>query len=272
MFWGEYGALWWAVAGLLVIAALLLRTGITHFNREELLGRDLDVLNLKWVWRTFWETFKGQATSLLTWFTVELRGTLRKMRLPFMIMFFVLLASLWVGGTQSKEFALPPELVQFESLETSNFTGFDKIKLFSVAGIRTIWIQNVRVLLAATLLGIFTYGVLGLMVTMLPFLIIGYFLAIVASAGYSPWLFFTAFVLPHGIFEIPAILLASAAIFRMGAGMAARQEGKSIGAGLLHSFADWAKIMIGVVLPLLLLAAAAEALLTPQIALWIYSR
>jgi len=53
MFWGQYSILWMAILGQIVIAALLIRAGTAHFNREELLGRSIDVLNIKWAWRTF---------------------------------------------------------------------------------------------------------------------------------------------------------------------------------------------------------------------------
>ncbi len=34
MFWARYDVLWWAILGQIVIAGLLLRTGVAHFNRE----------------------------------------------------------------------------------------------------------------------------------------------------------------------------------------------------------------------------------------------
>jgi ABC-type transport system involved in multi-copper enzyme maturation permease subunit len=34
MFWGRYELLWWAIGWQIVIAGLLIRTGIAHFNRE----------------------------------------------------------------------------------------------------------------------------------------------------------------------------------------------------------------------------------------------
>jgi len=48
MFWANYNVLWWAIFGQIIIAGLLVRTGISHFNREELLSWELDTLNLRW--------------------------------------------------------------------------------------------------------------------------------------------------------------------------------------------------------------------------------
>src|SRR5690606_22993369 len=51
MFWGNYSTLWWGVFGLVMLSVLLVRVGLAHFQREELLGREIDVLNLKWAWK-----------------------------------------------------------------------------------------------------------------------------------------------------------------------------------------------------------------------------
>ena len=82
------------IVGQVFIAGLLVRTGVAHFNREELLGRELDTLNLGWAFRQFRASFKGQATSLGSWFSQELWGTLRKMALPVVIMTLALGAAL----------------------------------------------------------------------------------------------------------------------------------------------------------------------------------
>jgi uncharacterized membrane protein SpoIIM required for sporulation len=83
-------------------------------------------------------------------------------------------------------------------------------------------------------------------------------------------LFLLAFVVPHSILEIPAIILAGAAIFRLGAAIASPSRGKTIGESWLAAMVDWAKIMVGLVLPLLLGAAILEVVVTPRIASWIF--
>ena len=95
-------------------------------------------------------------------------------------------------------------------------------------------------------------------------------MGILAQAGISPLNFWLAFILPHGIFEIPAAILATASVFRMGAGMATPDPIKSVSEVWLQLFAEWAKIMIGLVVPLLLLAAMMEAWVTPRIAMLIF--
>ena len=53
MFYAEYHALWWFVAGLLVVNLILVRMGVRIFNREEILSKELDELSFKKIWRDF---------------------------------------------------------------------------------------------------------------------------------------------------------------------------------------------------------------------------
>jgi hypothetical protein len=48
LFWGNDQVLWLAVAGVMIISLLLIRVGIAHFQREYLLGREIDSFNLHW--------------------------------------------------------------------------------------------------------------------------------------------------------------------------------------------------------------------------------
>ncbi|MBN2502118.1 MAG: stage II sporulation protein M [Anaerolineales bacterium] len=271
MFWGQYAALWWVVLGLVIIAGLLIRTGIGHFNREELLGRELDVLNFRWLWKTFVTNFKGEATSVGSWFTVEIPRTLKKMRLPALLVLGMLIVAMLIGANLTEQFVVPPELVAVDEFGGGSIEGLDQLSLFTTQGIPIIWLHNLRAILLATLAGLFTYSVLGLLLLMLPFVIIGFLVATIASAGIPAGKFLVAFVLPHGIFEIPAIVLCGAAILRVGGSLAALSKNESIGEGLLRSLADWVKIVLGVVVPLLLVAAIMEALVTPRFGLWFLS-
>jgi stage II sporulation protein M len=96
--------------------------------------------------------------------------------------------------------------------------------------------------------------------------LIAYITANVAAAGLSPVSFLAALVLPHGVFEIPAIILSGAAILQLGATLATPARGKTIGEAGLRALALWTQVMVGVAAPLFLAAAIVEVLLTPQIA------
>jgi uncharacterized membrane protein SpoIIM required for sporulation/ABC-type transport system involved in multi-copper enzyme maturation permease subunit len=269
MFWGAYRALWWVVLGLVVLAALLVRTGVSHFNREEMLGRELDTLNLRGGWRTFWLGFTGGAGSLGGWYRVSVKETLRKFARPCGLMFLLILFAGLIGTRLTEDFPLPVELINLENLSINSFSDLGEISLLDTDGIARVWFQNARALALALLLSIFSFGVLGLLVLMLPMVLIGYFMASFAGAGVSPWLFFAGFVLPHGILEIPAIMLVGAGFLYLGGRIIARSEGKSIGEIFVVSLGEWMRVYVGVALPLLALAAVLEVFLTPRVAVWL---
>ena len=182
----------------------------------------------------------------------------------------VLVAALLLGSSLTETFPIPDELINLNMADGKLGEGLNQYAVLSAQGIPIIWFHNLQVILIATVIGLFTYGVVGILVMMLPFILIGYFMETVSTTGVSAVEFFGAFVLPHGIFEIPAILLAGGSILLMGSSLAAPSEGKKIGEGMLYSLADWAKIMVGLIMPLLLIAAIIEALVTPQIAMRIF--
>ena len=80
-----------------------------------------------------------------------------------------------------------------------------------------------------------------------------------------------AFILPHGIIEIPAVLIGMTFALRMGAALVSPPAGFDLGQGLILNLANFVKILIFLVIPLLLLAAYIEANITPQIVLAVYA-
>lgn len=272
MFWADYTVLWWIILGQVVIAGLLVRMGIAHFNREELLGRELDTLNLRWGWQIFVTAFKGGAKSIPDWYRGVWRKTLKQMRLPMGIIGLLIVLGFVIGLVLAKVFVFPVETLNFENLQdgiSANVEGVGIIKFFSVEGIFTIWMHNIQTILLATVFGLFSFGVLGTLLIMLPFTVIGYFTAAIAGAGVSPLLFLTATVLPHGVLEIPVIILAGAAILKLGATLSAPAPGYTISEAMLRSLADWSRIMLALVVPIFFGAAVLEIFVTPQVVIYL---
>ena len=269
MFWARYHILWWAILGQILISGLLIRTGVAYFNREDMLGRELDSLNLGKAWSQFKRQFVGQAHSIIQWYRLELPQALKVMRVPILVTIISLAVGIIAGMSLAKQFVLPANLLSFEKLDQGFVEGLEELRFYSPLGVGTIWLHNLRASLIATLLGIFSFGVLGLLIQMLPLAFIAYIASNVAAAGVNPMLFLTALVLPHGIVEIPAIILTGSSILSLGATLTAPAEGKTIGEAWIGALARWAKIMLGLVLPLFLLAALIEVFLTPRIAMWI---
>jgi uncharacterized membrane protein SpoIIM required for sporulation len=201
----------------------------------------------------------------------SLTGLLRqKMLLPIALAALALVVGVWVGGAQAKVFVLPSDLINLQNIERGVIQGPQIMQFYTIAGVCTVWLHNIRAVFLASVLGMFSFGVLGMIVLMLPLVLVGYFMASIAGIGMSPLLFLSAFVLPHGILEIPAIVLAGAAILRMGATMATPASGQTVGEAFMRAFAVWMKIFIGLVIPLLLGAAFLEVYVTPRVVMFLF--
>lgn len=272
MFWANYSALWWAIVGLLVIAILLVRTGLAYFNREELLSREMDTINLRWGWQIFSSAFVGRAKSVRQWYREEILQALREMILPAGFMTVILGIGIWAGISQAGVFPLPMEKINFNNLSQSLVSNLASLDFVSTTGVGIVWFHNLRATTLATLLGIFSFGVVGVLVLMIPLTLIAYLAANITAAGFSPLVFLTALVLPHGVLEIPAIILTGAAILSLGATLATPASGKTIGEAWLQALARWTKLMLGVAAPLFLLAALVEVLVTPLVAIAILGK
>ncbi len=270
MLYADYRVLWWAVLGLLVVAILLIRMGITHLNREELLGHEIDSLNLRWMWKVFLGQFIGQARSPWEWYGREVPQTVRRMLLPIGWMAVLLAVGVYMGSVLVRQMGLSPTSFGIESLKNINgqiLGQFQQLGFFSPSSVVTLWWHNLRAVSIAAILGSITLGVVGVLILMLPMAIIGFFTGIAGLAGFSPITVLAAFMLPHGLLEIPAIILSGAAILQVGASLVTPNRGQSISEGLVTSIADWVKITLALVVPLFLGAAVLEVFVSPQVML-----
>jgi uncharacterized membrane protein SpoIIM required for sporulation len=264
LFWGNDQALWLAVAGVLVLAVLLARVGIAHFQREALLGHEIDVLNLGWIGRTFWRGFKGNAKSFPAWFKTEVLGTVRKQAVSIWMTLGLGIAAT-LGGYVLV--ALNAEKV-VNFFHSGGLTGVlnagTGVSLSDIViSFPMIWGHNLRAVVIILLLGLFSFGVLGVLVFLLNTSIIGIVLALEGALGMSPVKLAIFGVLPHGIFEIPALILSSAAVLYIGIALVTPRSQLTLGEVLINAIADWAKIGVGLVLPLLTIAAVLETWVTP---------
>ncbi len=263
--------LWYIMVGMVVTVVLLVRMGARIFNREELLGRALDQLNLRWAWRVFRQELRGpigERFHLGRWYRLSVWPTVRRLRAPMAVVLVVLGAGFVAGWALSARWPVPLEQFQAED-ETllENLRSWLELGQQNPHLILFALTQNARVLLAATLLGIFTFGVMTLVIVLIPFGILGFVLAQVVRAHLSPLPFLLG-VLPHGVVEVPAIVLAAAAALRLGSIATRPPKGMSVSEAWLRALADVVKIGVGVVLPLLTLAAVLEVAVTPRVVQW----
>ncbi|MGE5464431.1 MAG: stage II sporulation protein M [Syntrophothermus sp.] len=269
IFWGNEDVLWLAIIAVTLLALLLVRLGLAHFHREYLLGREIDTLNFKLTWRRFRDRFVGNAKSISDWYRHEIPETVRELRQPLIIILVLALVAgiasyLWVVEYVPAHISLTPERVtNIRTFVADNLTDLDSMSQRLPAPI--LFLHNARTTVAFLLLGLLSFSTLGLTLFIGNIGLVGGVMGAASLVGFSPLLTFIAGVLPHGIFELTAVFLATAAMFKVGAQLVTPQTEKSLGEVLLVSLADWFRVFIGLVLPLLAVAAVIEVYVTPQL-------
>lgn len=269
LLFADYTALWIIVAFLLVLNILLIRLGIRVFNREQLLGRDIDQLNLRYAFHTFWEAARPRH-GLRALYSKEVPALLRRLWPELLITVMVVIGGgFYVGQWGVTHFPLPVEAFSIAEIRDLESIG----SMVSESGLLAsfspwaVFLNNVRSLLVGALLGLFSMGILALLLLLAPVAIVVYIVAQIGNVGFDPWLFLGATVIPHGIVELPAAILATAQAMRMGdIILTPVEEGGGV-PGMIRELGHLAKLMVSVVAPLLLIAAWIETHITPQLLL-----
>ncbi len=284
MFWGNYNVIWWIIAGLLIVDLILIRMGVRIFNREEILAREMDDLNLKTIWRDFWGYFlrppamatqRNHATldglDLRRIYTHDIPTLLKAHWLPLLVVFITLAGGSLFGGYYAALHPLPADSIALDKLSSDAFDNLPDVNFLPSFSTTGIFFNNLRAILLAAILAVFSFGALALISLMIPLALIGFFTVEASLLGYDPLVFVAAFFLPHGIIELPAAIIGTAFALRLGAALVSPPQGLDVGQGFLLVLADFCKVFFFLVVPLLLVAAFVEANLTPQIVLALYS-
>jgi len=256
MFWGRYDVLWGFVAALIVVDLILVRMGVQSFDREELLGREFDTLNPRQAWRTFKRFFTqvgpyaaSPPFSLMRVYRRDLPAIMRRAGNASKTVFVATAIGL-IGGWV------------FAQLQPADLT----LNL-NASALTTPFIlgNNLRVVALSMLVGIFTFGVIPTVVPLVNSALIAFVVTRAADAGLNPFAILAAGILPHGIFEVTAVWLASIVSLRLGAAVIARPPRMTVGEGWLLALADCLKVLVFVVAPLLTAAAFIEVHVTPAL-------
>ncbi|NTV64042.1 MAG: ABC transporter permease subunit, partial [Oscillochloris sp.] len=107
----RFDILWYVIAALAVIAVALIRSGLISFNREEILSREHDEINLRQVlatyltfYREYWpagtppSAYRGLRFSVRRFYTRELLALLSELRLPLASALLAAIGGLLLGG------------------------------------------------------------------------------------------------------------------------------------------------------------------------------
>jgi uncharacterized membrane protein SpoIIM required for sporulation/ABC-type transport system involved in multi-copper enzyme maturation permease subunit len=263
MFYRMYSALWWVIGGVVLLAVIFIRIGLRQFRREELLSREVEEIRFDRMGSFFWRSFTGGARNPAAWYRLAVLPALRRTLPAFPWTGLALILGAGVGIYLAGRFAMPVEILRTDVDRKEFLDSLGQLGFFTAGGTWMIFTHNLQALLLGSFLGMFSLGILGLVMMMLPLGVIAYATAIMSQTGISPWLFVAAFVLPHGILEIPAMLICGAAVLRCGNCLLAKPDGRSLGQIWLQALADWLIVLVGAVVPLMLLAAVVETWITP---------
>lgn len=269
IFWGDEEVLWYAIVAVTLLSGLLVRLGLAHFRREYLLGREIDTLNLKRLAHLFSDRFTGKAKGVFNWYREELPLTLAQLRTPLLIVITIGVVAVfasygWTIVQIPAYITITPERAEeLRAYALSNASSLEMISSQLPAPV--LFYHNARAILAIFLLGIASFGVLGLGLFLVNVGLVGGVLGAAKLIGFSPLLTFFAGVAPHGVFELTAFFLATAAMVKAGAQLVTPQTERSMGETLIVSIVDWCRVFVGIVLPLLAVAAVIEIYATPYI-------
>lgn len=261
LLFNNFTGLWLIALALVVVTILFMRMGITLFNRERLLGQEIDQLNFGKSLRAFWAGFWPRK-GIGHLYRREIPSLLRLLR-PYLL--FTLLVALGGGVLIGLWFAqkLPLPAGALNSPAYLDLDAFSEAAegsgLLPGFSAWTIFGHNVYTLLMTVLLGFLSIGVVAVLLLALPIGIIAYIAMQVGRMGISPWLLLATGVLPHGIFEIPAAMLVTAYALRLGTILLRTPEKDGGMMDLARDLGQFCKLFLAVTLPLLLLAAWIEA-------------
>ena len=157
----------------------------------------------------------------------------------------------------------PDRAEEFRTFVAKNIVNLDGLDRQLPAPL--LFFYNARTTVVFLLVGLFSFGTLGLTLFMVNFVLIGGVLGAAELVGFSPFLTLAVGILPHGIFELTAVIFATAAMLKVGAQLVSTNTDKSLGETVLISLADWFRVFVGLVVPLLAVAAVIEIYVTPAL-------
>ncbi len=269
MFDAQYDVLWWAFGALVVLTILLVRMGVRLFNREQLLGKEIDELNLvasaRRLWQMTWNRRPvNERRSPWQYYREEVLGQFRRLSLPMALVAIWMIAAFFIGRQAATIYRIPDNLLPNIDWYTEISSFLLDNEILGIESLAPIFLQNIRTLFVGSLMATFTFGIGIILILMTPFVLIGYLVVTMAAAGMDQALLMAAFI-PHSIFEIPAALLAGATAVRLGMSVLAQPADGALTGQWMRTLADCIRLWVMLILPLLVLAAATEVLITPQI-------
>ncbi|MFN3741422.1 MAG: stage II sporulation protein M [Anaerolineales bacterium] len=272
LFWKNNFPLFLILFFVLIFAFMFLRLGLIYFERENLFGREVDELNLRRSLRYIWEAFRGEAGTIWEWYRYELPRSLREMRYA-LILFLALfplgsMLGVYVADSMVKPlFPLPETQSERETLlkrisVVLSSTAREDFQQEDALSMGYILRHNLTVVFGISFLGIMSFGIFGVLAYLLNTGLLGIVWRVLEWMALPPLNIYLFGVLPHGILELPAMVISFATVFYLGV-RTITPSNKTISKILAENLAFWLRITVGIVIPLFFLAAMVESSVTP---------
>lgn len=236
---GRTEFLWGFALLMILLAAVLLRMGLNGFSREALLARE--------------SGFRSPLPRAIAALEASFRhrpGIFRLVwlrRVPVLIAAAGLPAGAAAGYLAGTTNALPASTVQPVLASLINAAGSDSQLEDAIA----IFSHNVLALLLVPLFAVLTAGVSGFLLTFLPGFLLGY------AAASSSWAVALGGIVPNGLVEVPAAIVAGGLALQIGAAAIHMERAGGWTARVLNAFADYVRALRWII-PALALAAVLE--------------
>lgn len=231
----------WAFALLMIVIAIaLLRMGFSGFSREALLARDVGLGH------PFRRALRAMTASL-----DRRPGILRLLwmrRVPIAIAAFGFPLGVLAGYLAGISSAIPSAVVKPVLSSLVRSTG-DGGPLFEAAA---IFSHNVLAFLLVGVLAITTAGMSGFLLTFAPGFLLGF------AAALSSWTLALTGIVPNGLVEVPAAIIAGGLVIQIGATAIHMDAQGGWTARVMAAFADYVRALRWLV-PALAVAALLEA-------------
>ncbi|HEY1015860.1 MAG TPA: ABC transporter permease subunit [Herpetosiphonaceae bacterium] len=262
----------WSGLATAVVGLILVRSGMQSFNRESILSREH--LSLSWeaiigAFQAFFREVRpagadpdllSKELSLSRFYRKELKVIWRELRLPLVVVLIGVAAAVIYAP-----FLDPENTRQFSRTLVNPRAIGQVIPLNPLQDIPFLFIGNTVRIAFTGLLSAVSFGIFSWMVPSVAFL------AVAKSAWWSEnhavaggaMAFLLAYVVPHGVIELPTAILMAAAGVRVGAATVSVPPTYTVGRHLLWALAMYFKLLVFVGMPLLLLSAILESTVMP---------
>ena len=279
--------LYFIFPALIILLIVLIRAGVRMFNREDIVSREGDSISVRGIFGGFGYFFRrtpreglagqkdGQKFTIWRLYRRDIPQIMALNKAGFIMIGITTVAAMiifyWVS-TWPEVQALTGDAISSTTHANPLCLDTSSLQRSSFMGINTTWSgifkNNLSSVLIGSALSLVSLGGAALLIPMISLGPISLVWGILTQHNINPLVIILAFILPHGIFELPAIIIGLAVGFRLGTALIAPPPGMGIGRSFQFAVVNYIKTM-ALVAPLLLIAALIESNLTATIGCWL---